>query len=296
MDILVISGFLGAGKTTFIKELSKKTNTEFAVMENEYGNEGIDGDLLKQNRLKVWELTEGCICCSLKSDFASSILTIANTANPKYLIVEPTGVGMLSSVLANIAKIQYERIKLLQPITIVDVNCIEDYIKSFGEIYCDQIKAASQILLSKIEEASQIQIEKAVTEIKKIKPDAKIISRHYSLQEKSWWNDILNSYLDNFQENKNAEITTPALENISIKNINISSIEELMGKLVTILRGNFGSVFRLKGFAPVNGQWAKFDIVNKEYNIETCDPKSKAKMIVIGIGLREKELKSFFMN
>ena len=112
MNILIVSGFLGAGKTTFIRKLSEKTDKPFAVMENEYGGAGIDGNLLEQNRLKVWEMTEGCICCSKKSDFAMSVLTIANTVAPDYLVVEPTGVGMLSSVIANLRKIEYEHIRL----------------------------------------------------------------------------------------------------------------------------------------------------------------------------------------
>ena len=124
MRILVVSGFLGAGKTTFIKELARRTREDFSVMENEYGQVGIDGQLLAEKempesgeedagKLNIWELTEGCICCSMKSDFASSILTIANTIDPEYLIVEPTGVGMLSNVMNNIRLIQYERISLL---------------------------------------------------------------------------------------------------------------------------------------------------------------------------------------
>ena len=125
MNILIVSGFLGAGKTTFIQKLAEKSDREFAVMENEYGERGIDGNLLEQNRLKVWELTEGCICCSLKSDFAMSVLTIANSADPDYLIVEPTGVGLLSSVITNLLKIEYERIRLLKPVTVVDINCVD---------------------------------------------------------------------------------------------------------------------------------------------------------------------------
>ena len=96
MRILVVSGFLGAGKTTFIKELARRTREDFSVMENEYGQVGIDGQLLAEKempesgeedagKLNIWELTEGCICCSMKSDFASSILTIANTIDPEYV-------------------------------------------------------------------------------------------------------------------------------------------------------------------------------------------------------------------
>ena len=100
-------------KTTFIKEMAAKTGRDFVIMENEYGEAGIDSALLKQEKnINVWELTEGCVCCTMKADFASSVLTIANTLDPEYLIVEPTGVGMLSSIIQNIRQISYERILL----------------------------------------------------------------------------------------------------------------------------------------------------------------------------------------
>lgn len=104
MNILIVSGFLGAGKTTFIKELSRRTKKEFAILENEYANSGVDGDILKNSdkTVNIWELIDGCICCSAKGDFAQSILTIANTIDPDYLVVEPTGVAKLSSIIENI--------------------------------------------------------------------------------------------------------------------------------------------------------------------------------------------------
>lgn len=91
MKILIVSGFLGAGKTTLIKEMANKTKRDFVVMENEYGDVDIDSNILKDEGMNIWELTEGCVCCTMKQDFASSILTIANSLDPEYLIVEPTG-------------------------------------------------------------------------------------------------------------------------------------------------------------------------------------------------------------
>lgn len=105
MKVLVVSGFLGAGKTTFIKELVKRTSfAELVILENEYGQVGLDGEALREQKLDVWELAEGCICCSMKGNFAASVLTIANTLAPEFLIVEPSGVGLLSSITANLKK------------------------------------------------------------------------------------------------------------------------------------------------------------------------------------------------
>ena len=105
MKILLVSGFLGAGKTTFIKELAKNINLEFVVLENEYADIGVDKDFLDEKNLNVWEMSEGCICCSMKGDFKSSIKRIYSEINPEYLVVEPTGVGMLSSIIENIREI-----------------------------------------------------------------------------------------------------------------------------------------------------------------------------------------------
>ena len=114
MKILIVSGFLGAGKTTFIKALAKHTGKKFAILENEYGAAGIDGERLNKSlangEVNIWEMADGCICCSAKGDFAASVLTIANAVDPECLVVEPTGVGMLGRIVQNLQQIEYERI------------------------------------------------------------------------------------------------------------------------------------------------------------------------------------------
>ena len=133
MKILIVSGFLGAGKTTFIKALAKHTGKDFAILENEYGTAGIDADRLRaeegQSPVNIWEMTEGCICCSAKGDFSLSVLSIANTIDPEYLVIEPTGVGMLGNVLENVKKIEYQRISILSPVTIADIYSCRRYLK-----------------------------------------------------------------------------------------------------------------------------------------------------------------------
>ena len=119
MKILLVSGFLGAGKTTFIKEMAKNINLEFVILENEYADIGIDGDFLDEKNLNVWEMSEGCICCSMKGDFKSSIKRIYSEINPEYLIIEPTGVGMLSSIVENIREIDNNDIEILNPLTLI---------------------------------------------------------------------------------------------------------------------------------------------------------------------------------
>ena len=294
MKILIVSGFLGAGKTTFITALSRKTKKDFAVMENEYGEAGIDGELLKHDRLKVWELTEGCICCSLKSDFASSILTIANTLNPEYLIVEPTGVGLLSSVITNIAKIEYEHIRLLSPLTLVDVHEAAANALAFREIFADQIKHSGLIVLSKTENASLQKIENAHSIIYSIHPAAKIADTPYENLPRDWWERLLLSPLASSTDVVSGSVNPPDLENVSIPDIHFDSIDALLTCVSALMRGRFGSVCRVKGFVPINGQWAKFDVVGSQYSIVECAPMSAPKAVVIGNALDKDALMMLF--
>lgn len=292
MYILVVSGFLGAGKTTFIQTLSEKTGKNFAVMENEYGEAGIDGALLSRDRLKVWELTEGCICCSLKSDFASSILTIANTLDTEYLVVEPTGVGLLSAVLHNIGKIEYDRIQLLEPVTVADVHCVEHYLKEFGDIYADQLKNTPRILLSKIENTPIEELSRITAILRTINPHAEILDTPYANQPDQWWQKLLCTPLNTQRAIALPEKDhTPDLENISFTGISADSVNDLLELLIALLRGYFGTVYRAKGFTQIGGQWTKFDIVDRQYTVAVCDPMPESKAVIIGQKLDREQLR-----
>jgi hypothetical protein len=294
MKILVISGFLGAGKTTFISTLSKKCKKDFVVMENEYGDIGLDGSILKEDRLKVWELTEGCICCSLKSDFASSILTIANTLSPDFLVVEPTGVGLLSSVMNNISKIEYEKIQLLEAITIVDVHCVKDYLNKFKDIYIDQLKNAHLIILSKIEDATSKEINDTVCILKEINPKAILLDESYQKQNDKWWENIFENLKPHDASPTNTSFNenhVPDLESISFSDIHFENVNTLLEFLVAILRGYFGNIYRVKGFALIGNAWTKFDVVDKRYVVTLCQNIQKTNAVFIGEKLKKKKLK-----
>ena len=168
MKVLIVSGFLGAGKTTFIRTLSNRLNKDFVILENEYASINIDKDIIKDDTgLNVWEFTEKCICCSGKADFAMNILTIANTISPEYLIVEPTGVGFLSNVINNISRIEYEQIELLSPVTIIDPNSFFQYIEQYNELLTDQISCAGTVILSKSDRAVDVDVDTVIDKIHK---------------------------------------------------------------------------------------------------------------------------------
>ena len=305
MRILVVSGFLGAGKTTFIKELARRTREDFSVMENEYGQVGIDGQLLAEKempesgeedagKLNIWELTEGCICCSMKSDFASSILTIANTIDPEYLIVEPTGVGMLSNVMNNIRLIQYERISLLSPITILDGNSFDRYCQEFPDIYRDQIASAGCVLVSKMEGADRQTLEQLEQRIRQINPDAEIFTTHYSANSDSWWESLLSCPADPTQKLP-GKAETPDLQNLGLTEVSLPSGNQLLLFLQGVVAGVFGDICRAKGYLPVGSgeqtAWLRFDVVDHNYSITGIEAMPDSRAVLIGKGLKKNWLR-----
>lgn len=294
MKILVVSGFLGAGKTTFIEKLSEKIEQNIVVLENEYGEVGIDGDLLKKEDVNIWELTEGCICCSMESNFANSVMTISNTMDPDILIVEPTGVGLLSSVMENIKKVEYDRIKILNPVTIVDPACIDRYVDEFGEIFIDQIKSTNTIVLSKTDSMTESEIIEAKNKVHHINKNAKIFSDDFSSYSDSWFSNIVNDSWDSSKHFVVNEVATPNIENIGFKGISFESLWKFESYMSAVMRGSFGNVIRAKGFLKIEGVWSKMDIVDKKYTLTKIDPMEESKLILIGTNLNKAELETLF--
>lgn len=294
MKILIISGFLGGGKTTFIQEFIKKVKKNIVILENEYGDVNIDGKLFN-NEIEVREMTEGCICCTVKADFALSILTIANTLNPEILIVEPSGVGKLSAILENIGKVTYDRIELLAPITVVDVNSIDILKKEYYTYFTDQIKHANMVLLTKNENSKNEVLDNVKKELSKYIDENKIETEHYNKKEKTWWNDLIYTKWD---KEKKASITLKRkdenLTPISFKNLMFNSTEEFLSIMNAIIRGDFGSIYRGKGSVEIVGQKYKFDLVSDNLNIESTDLNIENTLVLIGKDLDIKKLNILF--
>lgn len=294
MKILIISGFLGAGKTTFIKEMAKKTNRDFVVMENEYGEIPIDGGLLGQEQLNIWELTEGCICCSTKSDFASSVLTIANTLDPDYLIVEPTGVGVLSNVIRNIQQIAYERISLLSSVTIVDAYTYDRCMAEYGEIFEDQIRCAGTIVISKNPWTSPGDAAPLVGRLRELNSGAEILSTHYSLQDPDWWELLL-------RRDFSGAILPPQreeaadLDNLGLSGTALPGSSHLIVFLEDLIRGEYGDICRAKGVIRAGGCFLKFDVVGERYSITGFSGGMDARSVFIGRDLKKNRLRKLLL-
>ena len=292
MKVLLVSGFLGAGKTTFIKEMSKNINLEFVVLENEYADIGVDGDFLDEKNLNVWEMSEGCICCSMKGDFKSSIKRIYSEINPEYLIIEPTGVGMLSSIIENIREINNNDIEILSPLTLIDVTSFNEYLKTFNNFFIDNLKNTGEIILTKLNSFNSFDIENIKNEISKINNNLEIIIDDYRTFPKEWFADLLNKSIDNKVIDKNFSLKTHInLRTFSKENINLKTMDELGLFLNRLVNGDFGKIYRAKGIVKIDGYWGKFNLVYKNFEMEPITDAKGTKIVIIGNNLDIDNLK-----
>ena len=292
MKILLVSGFLGAGKTTFIKEMAKNINLEFVVLENEYADIGVDGDFLDEKNLNVWEMSEGCICCSMKGDFKSSIKRIYSEINPEYLFIEPTGVGMLSSIIENIREIDNNDIEILSPLTLIDITSFTEYLETFNNFFIDNLKNTGKVILTKLENCSPFDIENIKNELLKINKNLEIVIEDYRTFSKEWFGEILNKNIDNKIIDKNFSLKTHInLRTFSKENVNLKTMDELGLLLNRLVNGDFGKVYRAKGIIKVDGYWGKFNLVYKNFEMESITDAKGTKIVVIGNNLDIENLK-----
>lgn len=293
MKILLVSGFLGAGKTTFIKELAKNINLEFVVLENEYADIGVDKDFLDEKNLNVWEMSEGCICCSMKGDFKSSIKRIYSEINPEYLVVEPTGVGMLSSIIENIRDINNNDIEILSPITLIDITSFSEYLETFNSFFTDNLKNTGKVILTKLENSNHFEIENIKNEILKINNNLEIITDDYRNFQKEWFGEILNKSIDNKIIDKNFSLKTHInLRTFSKENVNLKTMDELGLLLNRLVNGDFGKIYRAKGIVKIDGYWGKFNLVYKNFEMEPISDAKTTKIVIIGNNLDIENLKN----
>ncbi|MBR0515962.1 MAG: cobalamin biosynthesis protein CobW, partial [Eubacterium sp.] len=175
----IISGFLGAGKTTLIKKLIQDAfkSERVVLIENEFGEIGIDGGFLKEAGIEITEMNSGCICCSLVGDFGEALKKVVTEYTPDRVIIEPSGVGKLSDVIKAVEKASSDvDIKLNSATTVVDVTKAKMYIKNFGEFFLNQIEACGTVVLSRSQNASDEKLLEVVNMINEHKKDARIFT------------------------------------------------------------------------------------------------------------------------
>ena len=175
----IFSGFLGAGKTTLIKKLIKESfaGQKVVLIENEFGEIGIDGGFLKESGIQINELNAGCICCSLVGDFRAALQQVVEQYHPDRIVIEPSGVGKLCDVTRAVEGVaEHLDVQLNSFVTVADVNKVKMYMKNFGEFYDDQISHASCIILSRTQNATEEKIAAAVAMLREKNPTATIVT------------------------------------------------------------------------------------------------------------------------
>ena len=178
MKIDIYSGFLGAGKTTLIKKMIQEAyaGQKLVLIENEFGEIGIDGGFLQDAGINITEMNSGCICCSLVGDFGKALTQVIEQYNPDRIVIEPSGVGKLSDVIGAVKKVTNEEITLGYTVAVVDCGKVKVYMKNFGEFYNNQIETASTIILSRTDSVPQAKLDAAVALLREHNEKATIIT------------------------------------------------------------------------------------------------------------------------
>ena len=174
----IFSGFLGAGKTTLIKKMIQEAyqNQKLVLIENEFGEIGIDGGFLQDAGINITEMNSGCICCSLVGDFGKALTQVISEYHPDRVIIEPSGVGKLSDVIGAVEKVTGDEVKLGYTVAVADAGKVKVYMKNFGEFYNNQIETASTIILSRTDSVPQAKLDASVALIREHNDKATLIT------------------------------------------------------------------------------------------------------------------------
>ena len=313
MDIQIISGFLGAGKTTFLNRYLPLLGGKICVIENEFGSISLDGSLI-EGGAGIREVTAGCICCSLSNDFQQVLKELKTTADPDRILVEPTGIGRLSDILKACGKLNeayLSEFPVSKCITIVDVTDYEENMSCFGEFYTDQIRHADLLFLSHTENRTPAEIDAICADLGKQNPAAMICKSDFRELEDDMLRDLVNAaparsaffavgedhhledghHHTHDHDHHHAEevFSAETLRKIRLTSLSPSAFAE------KLLSGTAGRILRGKGYIRTSqGTLIYLDVTPSGSSFRNADPKKagdKADFsIVIGCGLSEEEL------
>lgn len=320
----IISGFLGAGKTSLIKKLLQETlyNEKIVLIENEFGEVGIDSLILKDAKIDIKEINSGCICCSLIGNFKMAIEEIVKEHHPDRIIIEPSGVGMLSDVIKAVKSSDLDgQLYINMVLAVVNVLNFELCISNFGEFYEDQIKNAHTIILSRTQKADQTQIISVVNKLHILNPRAvvvttpwadmsalQIISAAEKDESKSLEHELKSSLKElvmiNHQHPENCQCGCHEDHHNSADEIfdvycgetpQLFDENELRERITNLSHEKFGFILRGKGIMQINNKsWVQFDYVPGEVKFHNANADYSGRFCIIGRNLNKKALSEIF--
>ena len=325
----IISGFLGAGKTTLIKKLLSEgfKGEQVVLIENEFGEIGIDDGFLKEAGIEIREMNSGCICCSLVGDFGKSLHEVVDTYHPDRILIEPSGVGKLSDVIKAVQDVQAEiDAELNSFTTVVDVTKCKIYRKNFGEFFSNQIEYAGAVILSRTDKAKPEKIQESVALLRELNEKAPIITTPIEQLPGEKILEAMESS-KSLEEELLAEVAHEAHEHHhdhdhecgcgcghhhhdheghhhaddvftswGKETIRTYTKEEIGNILKTLEEdGSYGNILRAKGMvAGADGEWIYFDMVPGEHEVRTGAPEYTGRICVIGAEIKEDKLAELF--
>ena len=327
----IVSGFLGAGKTTLIKKMLSEAyqGEKLVLIENEFGEISIDGGFLKDSGVQISEMSSGCICCSLVGDFNKALRQVHEQFAPDRILIEPSGVGKLSDVIVAVENTVRDEpdMKLNSFVTVADATKVKVYMKNFGEFYNNQIESAGTIILSRTQKLSQEKLEAAVSMLREKNADAAIITTPWDeLDGKAILSAIEKvSLADELLEKMRAEHEADEHEhhhhhhdgeecddpNCSCHHHHHHADEVFTSwgketpkvfaqadieRILTALdSGDYGKILRAKGIVNgEGGKWIEFDFVPEEHEVRAGHPDYTGRLCVIGAELQEDKLSQLF--
>ena len=330
----IISGFLGAGKTTLIKKLLQDAfkGQQIVLIENEFGEIGIDGGFLKDAGIEIREMNSGCICCSLVGDFGTALKEVVEKYHPDRIVIEPSGVGKLSDVIHAVERLHDQDVVLNSAVTVVDVLKCKMYLKNFGEFFKNQVEAAGTIILSRTDlpKATDEKVETAISMIRELNPDATIITTPVEqLEGKKILDTIEGKKIDlshveeehedecdhdhehhhehdekctcgchdhdHHHHHHHADEVFTSWGKETVRKFSRAEIEEILKTLSE--DSSYGVILRAKGMLEdENGTWTYFDMVPEEYELRDGNPEYTGRICVIGSKMDEAKLEKLWFE
>ena len=329
----IISGFLGAGKTTLIKHLLAHVyaGENVVLIENEFGEIGIDGGFLKEAGIEIREMNSGCICCSLVGDFATSLKEVVTRYNPDRILIEPSGVGKLSDVIKAVENVKDELdLEICYKVAVIDVTKCKMYLKNFGEFYKNQIESASTVIFSRTDIAKAEKVEEALELVKSLNEEAAVITTPVqelddeilinALKNEGAAKDLIREeecccghhhghhhhhhhedgeecccghhHEHGHHHHADEVFTSWGME--TSKAYSKNKLEEIFTRFDNETKG---TILRSKGIlkSEEGDNWLYFDYVPGQFEIREGNKDYIGKVCVIAAGYTEEELKEFFV-